>query len=59
MQKTPILVVILGLIFLLIVTCTHTVKEYEQALILEFGQAKRVENPDCGRICTLSCFGRR
>jgi len=45
MQKAPIYVIILGLLLLIIVTCTHTVKEYEQALILEFGEAKRVENP--------------
>ncbi len=45
MQKAPILVILVGLLLLIIVTCTHTVKEYEQALILEFGEAKRVENP--------------
>ncbi len=26
-------------------TCTFSVKQWEQALVLEFGQAKRVENP--------------
>ncbi len=44
MSKTPIFVVIAGLLALIIITCTHTVKEWEQALILEFGEAKRVEN---------------
>jgi len=44
MKGTPILVVIIGIIAAIILLCTHTVKEWEQALILEFGQAKRVEN---------------
>jgi len=44
MSKTPIFVVIAGLLALIIITCTHTVKEWEQALILKFGEAKRVEN---------------
>jgi len=37
-------IVIAGLLFILIVNCTHTVREWEQALVLEFGQAKRVQN---------------
>jgi len=45
MKGTPILVVIAGIIAVIILLCTHTVKEWEQALVLEFGQAKRVENP--------------
>jgi membrane protease subunit HflC len=45
MKGAPILFVILGIIAAIILACTHTVKEWEQALILEFGQAKRVENP--------------
>ena len=44
MRKTPIFVVAAGIIAVVILLCTHTVKEWEQALILEFGQAKRVEN---------------
>ena len=34
----------MGIIAVIVLLCTHTVKEWEQALILEFGQAKRVEN---------------
>ena len=44
MKSTPILAVIAGIIAIIVILCTHTVKEWEQALILEFGQAKRVEN---------------
>ena len=44
MKGAPILVVLLGIAAVVILLCTHTVKEWEQALILEFGQAKRVEN---------------
>lgn len=44
MKGAPILVVLLGIIAVIVLACTHTVKEWEQALILEFGQAKRVEN---------------
>lgn len=44
MNRTPIIVVLLGLVAVIVLLCTHTVKEWEQALILEFGQAKRVEN---------------
>lgn len=44
MKGAPILVVILGIIAVIVLLCTHTVKEWEQALVLEFGQAKRVEN---------------
>lgn len=45
MKRTPILFVIVGLVIAAILLCTHTVKEWEQALVLEFGEAKRVENP--------------
>lgn len=45
MNKTPIFVVIAAIIAFIVLMCTHTVKEFEQALILEFGEAKRVENP--------------
>ena len=44
MKGAPILVVLVGIIAVIALLCTHTVKEWEQALILEFGQAKRVEN---------------
>lgn len=44
MKGTPIFIVIAGIIAIIILLCTHTVKEWEQALVLEFGQAKRVEN---------------
>lgn len=44
MKKTPILVVLGALVVFILLLCTHTVKEYEQALILQFGEAKRVEN---------------
>jgi len=44
MKNTPIIVVLLGIIAIVVILCTHTVKEWEQALVLEFGQAKRVEN---------------
>lgn len=45
MKGAPILVVLAALVGIIILLCTHTVKEWEQALVLEFGQAKRVENP--------------
>ena len=45
MKNSPNFVVIAAIIAILIFLCTHTVKEWEQALILEFGEAKRVENP--------------
>lgn len=45
MRNTGFLAVIIGAILLLILlTCTHTVRQWEQALVLEFGEAKRVEN---------------
>lgn len=44
MRNSTILVVLLGLAAVIIGTMTHTVKEFEQALILEFGEAKRIEN---------------
>lgn len=45
MNKTSIFVVIAAIIAFVALMCTHTVKEFEQALVLEFGEAKRVENP--------------
>ncbi len=44
MKGAPILVVLAAIIAVIVLMCTHTVKEWEQALILEFGEAKRVEN---------------
>ncbi len=44
MKGAPIIVVLVGIVAAIVLLCTHTVKEWEQALILEFGQAKRVEN---------------
>lgn len=44
MRKMPIATIVLGFIALVIFTCFHTVDERKQALILEFGEAKRVEN---------------
>jgi len=44
MKGAPIIVVLLGIIAVIILLCTHTVKEWEQALILQFGEAQRVEN---------------
>ena len=37
-------VVIAAIIAIVLITCTHTVREWEQALVLEFGEAKRVQN---------------
>ena len=41
--------VILGLLILAFFTCTYTLKEWEQGLVLQFGEYKRVENEwnDC------------
>ena len=36
--------VILGLLVLAFFTCTYTLKEWEQGLVLQFGKYKRVEN---------------
>lgn len=44
MKGAPIAVVLLGILAVIVVMCTFTVKEWEQALVLEFGEAKRVEN---------------
>ncbi|WP_371398344.1 protease modulator HflC [Fretibacter rubidus] len=45
MKFTTIFGVIVALIVIGFLTMTHTVKEFEQALVLQFGEAKRVENP--------------
>jgi len=44
MKGAPIIVVLLGILAVIVLLCTHTVKEWEQALVLQFGEAKRVEN---------------
>lgn len=38
------LIAILGLLVLATFTCTYTLKEWEQGLVLQFGKYKRVEN---------------
>jgi len=45
MKKLTALLVLVIVAVVVFVTCTFTVKQWEQALILEFGQAKRIENP--------------
>ena len=45
MKGGPIFVVLAAIAVMIVFLCTHTVKEFEQALVLEFGEAKRVENP--------------
>jgi len=59
MKGTPIFAVILGIIAVIVLLCTHTVKEWEQALILEFGQAKRVENTRPKPGSNLNCLTKR
>lgn len=48
-------ITIIGLLLLAFLTCTYTLKEWEQGLVLQFGKYKRVENawkddsePDAG-----------
>lgn len=45
MNKSIFAYVAAGLAALLVFLCTYTVKEWEQALILQFGEYKRVVNP--------------
>jgi len=45
MKKLPILVFVGAVLAILASTCLFTVKQWNQALVLEFGQAKRVMNP--------------
>ena len=42
--KAPIVIVLLGLLFITLILCTHTVRQWEQALVLKFGEATRVQN---------------
>ena len=37
-------IVVAAILAVILIFCTHTVREWEQALILEFGEAKRVQN---------------
>ncbi len=52
-KRTPLFIFLLGIGFILLLTCTFTVKQWEQTLVLRFGEAQRVENawgqePDAG-----------
>lgn len=38
------IVILAAIAVLVFITCTFTVKQWDQALVLEFGQAKRIEN---------------
>ena len=44
MRTSPIWIFLAGIAFILALTCTFTVKQWEQALVLRFGEAQRVEN---------------
>ncbi len=44
MRNASVLLVLLGILLLIFVTCTFTVKQWEQAIVFQFGEAKRVEN---------------
>ncbi len=44
MKNGIIPLVVLGLLIIGFFTCTYTLKEWEQGLVLQFGQYKRVEN---------------
>lgn len=43
-NKTPLLIFAASIAALAAITCTFTVKQWEQALVLQFGEAQRVEN---------------
>lgn len=45
MKFTTPIIIIAALIAFVVLLMTYTVKEWEQALVLEFGEAKRIENP--------------
>ena len=38
-------IVLLAALIIGILSCTYTLKEWEQGLVLQFGEYKRVENP--------------
>jgi len=44
MRQYTLLVVLAGLALILFFFCTFTVKQWEQAIVFQFGEAKRVEN---------------
>lgn len=44
MQRSPLIFFLLGLAVILAWSCTFTVKQWEQTLVLRFGEAQRVEN---------------
>ncbi len=44
MKISPIIIFIIGLLVLWLSTAIFTVKEWQQALVLKFGEAQRVEN---------------
>ena len=45
MKNSSLLAIVLGgILVIILLFCTHTVREWEQALVLEFGEAKRVQN---------------
>jgi membrane protease subunit HflC len=44
MKRLTALVVLIALGLVVFLTCTYTVKQWEQALVLEFGEAKRIAN---------------
>ncbi len=43
-NKSPIFIFILGVLVIIAMSSTFTVKQWEQALVLRFGEANRVEN---------------
>ena len=45
MKSLTTLFVLIAVAFVVFISCTFTVKQWDQALILEFGQAKRISNP--------------
>lgn len=44
MRISPVFVILIGILALWLGTSFYTVKQWEQALVLQFGEAKRVEN---------------
>ncbi len=43
-NKTPLIIFLAGIAAIAAISCTFTVKQWEQALVLQFGEAQRVEN---------------
>ena len=44
MRNKSIFIIIPVVLLIIFLTCTHTVKQWEQAVVFQFGEAKRVEN---------------